>query len=201
MRTGALAAALALAGTCWLLGAAARADGVDLAAAARTQVGVTVRYDPSYRLLAYPGGDLPPERGVCTDVVIRALRAARGIDLQQAVHEDIVAHASAYPLRRWRATGPDRNIDHRRVPNLMVYFARQGLELPSGGGAAYLPGDVVAWDLGRGILHIGVVSDRRSIAGTPLVIHNIGAGAREEDLLFRYRIIGHYRLPASPPAR
>ncbi len=179
------------------LGGTAHADNGDIVSAARRQVGVTVRYDPAYRALAYPGGDVPPERGVCTDVVIRALRAARGIDLQVAVHEDIAAHFGAYPhQRRWRASKPDRNIDHRRVPNLMVYFARAGYQKSGATAAAdYLPGDIVAWDLGRGILHVGIVTERKAPTDTPLVVHNIGAGAREEDILFRYRIIGHYRLP------
>ena len=195
----------ALVAACLFVGAACvRADNPGLVAAARAQVGVTLHYDPAYRVLAYPGGDVPPERGVCTDVIIRALRVARGIDLQEAVHEDIRAHAGAYPLRRWRATRPDRNIDHRRVPNLMVYFSRQGYAragFAAARAADYLPGDVVAWDLGRGILHVGIVTDRESVAGIPLVVHNIGAGAREEDILFRYRVIGHYRLPDGPPAR
>jgi uncharacterized protein YijF (DUF1287 family) len=181
---------------CVLAAGVARADATDVVLAARQQVGVTVHYDPAYRTLAYPNGDLPPERGVCTDVVIRALRAARRIDLQAAVHEDIRAHAAAYPLRRWRASRPDASIDHRRVPNLMVYFARQGYARPAGAAAAdYLPGDIVAWDLGRGILHVGIVTDRKAVTGAPLVVHNIGAGAREEDILFRFAVIGHYRLP------
>jgi uncharacterized protein len=184
-----------------LAAAVARADDAGMVAAARAQVGITVLYDPAYRRLPYPGGDLPSERGVCTDVVIRALRAARGIDLQRAVHEDVTAHPAAYPLRRWRAATADPNIDHRRVPNLMVYFTRQGLEQPASPDArAYLPGDIVAWDLGRGVLHIGIVTDRRTAAGVPLVVHNIGAGAREEDILFRFRVIGHYRLPSGAPS-
>jgi uncharacterized protein len=179
--------------------AAGTTDNSDLVAAARSQVGVTVLYDPAYRVLPYPNGDLPPERGVCTDVVIRALRVARGLDLQALVHEDVRAHASAYPLRRWRATRADASIDHRRVPNLMVYFERHGYAragLETAPASAYLPGDIVAWDLGRGILHVGIVTDRSSGAGTPLVVHNIGSGAREEDILFRFRVIGHYRLPS-----
>jgi len=186
----------------------AGAGNVDLVAAARKQVGVTVRYDPAYRALPYPGGDVPIDRGVCTDVIVRALRSARGADLQKLVHEDMTAHWQAYPHSwKWRLSKPDASIDHRRVPNLMTYFRRAGFATPpTRAGSDYLPGDIVAWDLGRGILHIGIVSDARSITDVPLVIHNIGAGAREEDLLFRFTIIGHYRLllpaiGASPAAR
>lgn len=178
----------------------ARAGNQDIVTAARRQVGVTIHYDPAYRRLAYPGGDVPADRGVCTDVIVRALRAARSVDLQRQVHEDIKAHWNAYPhQRRWGLSKPDPNIDHRRVPNLMTFFGRAGYAVPGARTAAdYLPGDIVAWDLGRGILHIGIVSERKSVAGSPLVLHNIGAGAREEDILFRYTIIGHYRLPAAP---
>jgi uncharacterized protein len=177
----------------------ARADNLDLVTAARKQVGITVIYDGRYQSLAYPGGDVPLERGVCTDVIVRALRTARSLDLQKAMHEDILANREAYPhRRRWSSAAADANIDHRRVPNQMVWFERQGWS--RGIGAAppdYLPGDVVAWNLGGGILHVGIVSDRKAAAGTPLVIHNIGAGTREEDILFRFAIIGHYRL--EPP--
>jgi uncharacterized protein YijF (DUF1287 family) len=181
----------------WLLSLPAAAGNGDILAAAQAQVGVTRHYDGAYQSLKYPGGDVPLERGVCTDVVVRALRNSRGMDLQQLVHEDIRAHWDAYPnQRRWGLRKPDPNIDHRRVPNLMVYFRRAGYALaPSRAAAGYLPGDIVAWDLGRGVLHIGIISDRKSVAGTPLVVHNIGAGTREEDILFRFAVIGHYRLP------
>jgi uncharacterized protein YijF (DUF1287 family) len=174
----------------------ARADNLDIVAAARKQIGVTVIYDGGYQPLAYPGGDVPIERGVCTDVIVRALRSARAIDLQEAMHEDILANRAAYPhRRRWADAPADANIDHRRVPNQMVWFKRQGWSRRIGTAPRdYLPGDVVAWNLGGGILHVGIVSDRRSAAGAPLVIHNIGAGTREEDILFRFAIIGHYRL-------
>ena len=185
--------------------ATAAASNIDLVRAARRQVGVTVIYDGSYRVLVYPGGDLPLERGVCTDVVIRALRTARAFDLQRLVHEDMSAHFDAYPARkRWGASAADSNIDHRRVPNLMRYFDRGGYSQPvSDRDRDYLPGDIVAWDLGGGVLHIGLISDRTAVTGTPLVIHNIGAGAREEDVLRRYRVIGHYRLdrPHTAPMR
>ncbi len=137
-------------------------------------------------------GDVPLERGVCTDVVIRAYRAV-GIDLQKAVHEDMAAHFSSYP-RDWGLRTTDRNIDHRRVPNLQRFFSRHGLSLGSDGADAdYLPGDLVTWRLPAGVPHIGIVSDRVSAAGTPLVVHNIGAGAREEDVLHEFEITGHYR--------
>jgi uncharacterized protein YijF (DUF1287 family) len=166
---------------------------LDLVAAARTQVGVTLIYDSSYQRIAYPMGDVPRERGVCSDVVIRAFRAV-GIDLQQELHRDMTRHFAAYP-KTWGLARPDRNIDHRRVPNLATWFKRQGHDLPvSQGAAAYKPGDIVSWVLGGGQPHIGIVSDRRSEDGArPLVIHNIGWGAREEDVLFEYRITGHFR--------
>jgi uncharacterized protein YijF (DUF1287 family) len=184
----------------WLFATAAAANNPDIAIAAQAQIGVTRSYDPAYRKLKYPGGDVPIERGVCTDVIVRALRAARGLDLQKAVHEDIRANWDAYPhQRRWRLDKPDPNIDHRRVPNLMTYFTRAGYgRRPTRAPANYLPGDIVAWDLGRGILHIGIVSDLETIEGIPLVIHNIGAGVREEDILFKYSVIGHYRLSGTP---
>lgn len=171
--------------------------------AARSQIGVTVRYDPAYLRLAYPGGDVPADRGVCTDVVVRALRS-QGLDLQRAIHEDMRAHLGAYP-RHWGASAPDRNIDHRRVPNQMRWFQRQGWKRPTGSAPTdFLPGDIVAWRLRSGPLHIGIVSDRRSAAGTPLILHNIARGTREEDLLFEHTIIGHYRprlTDAGQPAR
>jgi uncharacterized protein YijF (DUF1287 family) len=175
----------------------ARADAASpaivLVEAARAQVGVTLIYDSSYRRIAYPMGDVPVERGVCSDVVIRAFRAI-GIDLQEQVHHDMARHFAAYP-KAWGLAAPDRNIDHRRVPNLATWFTRQGHALAvSNDPADYWPGDVVAWDLGNGTPHIGIVSDRRSDDGVrPLVIHNIGWGTREEDALFDYRISGHFR--------
>ena len=162
-------------------------------AAARGQVGVTLLYDPAYVVLAYPGGDVPLSRGVCTDVVIRAFRAV-GYDLQREVHDDMRGAFDAYP-RRWGLARPDRNIDHRRVPNLQVFFARRGWALRE--DAALRPGDIVTWMLPGNLPHIGIVSDR-SVRGTPLILHNIGAGTVEDDILHRYRITGRYRpvLPA-----
>ncbi len=166
-----------------------------LVQAARSQVGVTVVYDPAYVRLDYPGGDVPIARGVCTDVVVRALRS-QGVDLQQRIHQDKRAHPSAYPAR-WRHLPADAHIDHRRVPNQMTWFTRQGWSRAATRERAdYLPGDIVAWDLGGGLLHIGIVSDRKQADGTPLILHNIARGTREEDLLLKYRIIGHYRRPA-----
>jgi uncharacterized protein len=163
---------------------------VPLVEKAREQIGVTLSYDPAYRKLTYPGGDLPKETGVCSDVVVRAFRGLK-IDLQKEVHEDMAAAFDQYP-RKWGLTRPDPNIDHRRVPNLMTYFKRKGWSVAQS-PADYKPGDVVAWDLGSGVTHIGIVSDRSSAKGTPLVIHNIGAGVQEEDILFAYEIIGQYR--------
>lgn len=164
----------------------------NLAAMARRQIGVTVKYDPAYESLSYPGGDVPMERCVCTDVVIRALRQ-KGIDLQQLVHEDMRRHFSVYP-GLWGLKKPDRNIDHRRVPNLQVYFTRLGWSLPVTDSAAdYLPGDIVTCRVRSGRPHIMVVSDRATLAGTPMVIHNLGNGTRENPQLFTFTLTGHYR--------
>ncbi|MFO1202772.1 MAG: DUF1287 domain-containing protein [Tabrizicola sp.] len=165
-----------------------------LTAAARQQVGVTLTYDPGYATLEFPGGDIPRDRGVCTDVVIRALRDGWGIDLQLAVNRDMKADFSAYPAL-WGLDHPDRNIDHRRVPNLATLFAHIGAEVPlTEGPAPYLPGDIITWKLPGNLDHIGIVSDRRTADGTPLILHNIGRGAQEEDILFAYPMTGHYRI-------
>lgn len=176
-----------------LLAFAAQAIEADkLVLDARKQVGVTLSYDPVYRRLSYPGGDVSQTTGVCTDVVIRALRQ-QGLDLQEAVHRDMRAHFALYP-KHWGLSRPDSNIDHRRVPNLMTWFKRQGWSQPASREvSAYRAGDIVTWDLGRGLTHIGIVSDRQSSAGVPLILHNIGRGTQEEDLLFAYTITGHYR--------
>ena len=157
------------------------------------QTGQTTVYDPAYIKLTYPGGDLPIERGVCADVIVRAFRKG-GVDLQKEVHEDMARDFAAYP-NRWGLKAPDANIDHRRVPNLMTYFKRRGKALPITESAKdYEPGDVVAWDLGGGLTHIGIVVNRRARDGERYyVVHNIGAGARLEDVLFTWRQIGHYR--------
>jgi uncharacterized protein len=153
----------------------------------------TLSYDPAYVKLDYPNGDLPLERGVCADVVVRAFRKG-GLDLQQAVHEDMKAHFSAYP-HKWGARVTDSNIDHRRVANLMKWFERQRKAISlSDKGADYQPGDVVAWELGNGLLHIGMVSQIK-VAGTDryAVVHNINSGAKLEDVLFAWKVVGHYR--------
>lgn len=171
-----------------------RVDSSKLVTAARAQVGVTTSYDPAYRPLSYPGGDVPMGSGVCSDVVIRAFRVQR-IDLQKEVHEDMNQNFSLYP-KQWGLAQTDKNIDHRRVPNLMVFFKRQGWQEPiSSKASEYFPGDIVTWNLrSTGSLpHIGIVSDRKNGAGQPLVIHNIGQGAREEEGLFAFTITGHYR--------
>ena len=164
---------------------------------AERQVGVTVIYDGSYRRLAYPGGDVPLERGVCTDVVIRAYRNA-GIDLQVLVHEDLQRAFAAYP-QLWGARRPDRSIDHRRVPNLATFFARHGQALPVSREARdYRPGDIVTWRLASGLPHVGIVSARLE-GGRPLVIHNIGAGTVFEDVLFANPVTGRFRYPVPRP--
>jgi uncharacterized protein len=166
-----------------------------ITAAARKQVGVTLVYDPAYVVLGYPSGDVPKERGVCTDVVIRALREALGIDLQKLVHEDMKANFSAYP-KIWGLKRPDKNIDHRRVPNLQVFFKRQGCELPlpkPGDFTAYRAGDIVTCTVPPRLPHIMVVSGKKGNSGKPLVIHNIGSGTCEEDRLADFPVTGHYR--------
>ena len=165
-----------------------------LTTAAREQVGVTVTYAPAYAALEFPGGDVPRDRGVCTDVVIRALRDGWGIDLQLAVNRDMTADFAAYPTT-WGLTAPDRNIDHRRVGNLATLFTRIGAALPvTDEPTPFLPGDIVTWTLPGGPAHIGLISDRHAGDGTPLVLHNIGGGAQEEDILFAYPMSGHFRL-------
>jgi len=152
-----------------------------------------VRYDGSYRKIAYPGGDVPDHMGVCTDVIIRTYRAA-GIDLQVEVHEDMRAAFSEYPTR-WGLGKPDSNIDHRRVLNLMTFFRRQGAAVSvSRDPADYLPGDLVTWLVPVNLPHIGIVVRARTEDGKrPLIVHNIGRGPRREDILFNFPITGHYR--------
>lgn len=159
---------------------------------ARAQIGVTISYDPAYRRLAFPMGDVDPSTGVCTDVVIRAYRQ-QGLDLQALVHQDMKKAFDRYP-KHWGLKAPDRNIDHRRVPNLQTFFSRHGTKLPVSRQAnAYLPGDIVTWMLPGNLPHIGIVSARKSAGGVPLIIHNIGRGTQEEDILFSYPVTGHYR--------
>lgn len=158
------------------------------------QTTLTKGYDPKYVVIKYPNGDIPIEKGVCTDVVIRAFRKA-GVDLQKEVHEDMAANFSVYP-KKWSLQSPDANIDHRRVPNLQTFFTRRGKSLAITQNAAdYKPGDVVAWDLdGKGLTHIGLVSNiYNENTKRYLIIHNIGGGAQAEDKIFDWKIIGHYR--------
>ena len=166
-----------------------------LVAAAIERTQHTVRYDPAYVRIPYPNGDVPADTGVCTDEVIRAYRAV-GVDLQKEVHEDMLGNFSAYPnQRRWLLAHTDTNIDHRRVPNLMTFFQRKGEALPlSTRGDDYSPGDLVTWDLGGNVPHIGIVVDRKSAqTGRYMIVHNIGRGPQMEDVLFSWRITGHYR--------
>jgi uncharacterized protein YijF (DUF1287 family) len=164
--------------------------------AARAQIGVTTGYDPAYRSMDYPGGDVPASSGVCTDVVIRALRKAMGFDLQQQVHEDMKGNFSRYP-GIWGLRRTDRNIDHRRVPNLQTFFTRKGWKQPlPAQPEEYQPGDIVTCIVPPNLPHIMIVSERRTPAGRPLVIHNIGRGVREEDHLADFPITGRYCVPA-----
>lgn len=167
----------------------------DLVAAALERTRHQVTYNGAYYRIDYPNGDVPADIGVCTDVIVRAYRAI-GTDLQVLVHEDMAVHFDAYPSRRiWGLSSTDSNIDHRRVPNLQAFFSRHGESLAvSRKPADYLPGDLVTWMLPGNLPHIGVVTDQVSAeTGNPLVVHNIGAGPRLEDMLFSYRITGHYR--------
>lgn len=164
--------------------------------AARRQIGVTTIYDPTYTRIGYPGGDVAQDRGVCTDVVIRSYRRAFRLDLQRLVHEDMAANFAAYP-KAWGMKSTDTNIDHRRVPNLAVFFERRGASLAvSEDPADYLPGDLVTQMLPGNLTHIAIISSNRSTEAPerPLVIHNIGQGAREEDTLYVFRRTGHFRF-------
>ena len=152
-----------------------------------------VTYDPSYFSIKYPNGDVPSDKGVCTDVIIRAYRKI-GIDLQKSVHEDMKANFSAYP-KLWGLKTTDKNIDHRRVPNLMTYFKRQGSEKAiSTHTKDYEPGDIVCWNLRGALTHIGILVNKKSKDGMRyLIVHNIGSGQVLQDCLFDFKIIGHYR--------
>lgn len=176
------------------LAVADEADADKVVRAARAQIGVTLSYDGAYQSLDYPNGDVPIEVGVCTDVVIRALRSSLTIDLQKQVHQDMKANFSSYP-KNWGLKRPDKNIDHRRVPNLKTYFKRMGYQLPvTKDPGDYQAGDLVTCTVPPHLPHIMIVSDKKSEDGTPWVIHNIGAGTQEENRLFEFKITGHYRL-------
>jgi uncharacterized protein len=165
-----------------------------LVAAAVERTHRTVRYDPAYVRIPYPGGDVPADTGVCTDEVIRSYRAV-SVDLQKEVHEDMERNFSAYPRKwRWLLGHTDPNIDQRRVPNLIVFFRRHGETLPITTLAGdYRPGDLVTWDLGGGVPHIGIVVDRKGADQRYMIVHNIGRGPQMEDVLFNWKITGHFR--------
>jgi uncharacterized protein YijF (DUF1287 family) len=167
----------------------------DLVLAAEAQIGRTVAYDPAYVRIAYPGGDVSVDRGVCTDVIIRAYREGLNFDLQKAVHEDMAAHFSAYP-KLWGMKRPDSNIDHRRVPNLQTYFTRRGASLGVTDRAGdYHAGDLVSMMLPGNLAHIAIVSATATDDGARgMLIHNIGGGTQLEDVLFRFALTGHYRF-------
>ncbi|AWG25296.1 DUF1287 domain-containing protein [Flavobacterium kingsejongi] len=171
----------------------AQADfGTKLSNAALLLTRDKVVYDPSYVTMPYPNGDVPKGTGVCTDVIIRAYRKL-GIDLQKEVHTDMVRNFSKYP-NTWNLKTTDTNIDHRRVPNLQVFFTRFGKSLPVTANAAdYKTGDLVTWMIGDKLPHIGIVTHKKSLSGTPLIVHNVGAGQVLENCLFNYKITGHYR--------
>ena len=169
--------------------------GSDLVEAAIERTRHRVIYDGCYQVIEYPGGDVPSHTGVCTDVVIRSYRKY-GIDLQVLVHQDMKRHFSKYPSKRiWGLNHPDKNIDHRRVPNLQVFFTRNGQSLGIFNRAGeYKPGDLVTWMLPGNLPHIGMVTDQfNGETGNPMVVHNIGRGPELEDMLFSYRITGHFR--------
>ena len=176
------------------------AFGLRLSAAAEERATHFVLYDAAYERIPYTNGDVAPDRGVCSDEVVRAYRLL-GVDLQKLVHEDMKRAFRVYPTR-WGLKVPDANIDHRRVPNLATFFTRHGTSLkPSSDGGDYKPGDVVAWALADGRPHIGLVTERRSSDGErPLVMHNIGMGPQIEDMLFGLTITGHFRYEGPGPA-
>lgn len=163
-----------------------------LSDAALSIVDESIEYDPEYRKIPYPNGDVPANKGVCTDVVIRAYRKL-GTDLQKLVHEDMKANFSKYP-KAWGLSKPDTNIDHRRVPNLQVFFTRKGQSVTTTKNKAdYKPGDIVTWMLPSNRPHIGVVVDKKAPSGNYMMVHNIGYGQKMDDCLFEYTITGHYR--------
>ena len=173
----------------------------DLVNAAKERTLDVVRYDGAYFSIPYPNGDVPSHLGVCTDVVIRAYRKL-GVDLQKAVHEDMKSHFDLYPSKRiWGLSRTDKNIDHRRVPNLRTFFERHGQSMQvTNNPSDYKPGDLVTWVLPGNLPHIGIVIDERSEDGMrPLIVHNIGYGPEKEDMLFKYQITGHYLFPAITP--
>lgn len=163
-----------------------------LVASLEAQTKQTKSYNPAYVTLDYPNGDVDISTGVCADVIVRAFRNA-GIDLQKEIHEDMKKSFSAYP-NKWNLTAPDKNIDHRRVPNLMTFFERKGkAKTITNHPDDYNVGDIVAWKLDNGLLHIGMICDEKNEENIPVVIHNIGSGTKKANVLFSWQIIGHYR--------
>jgi uncharacterized protein len=163
-----------------------------IVANAIAQTKITHSYDPAYIKLAYPGGDVPLQTGVCTDVIIRAFRAVN-IDFQKQIHEDMLRNFAAYP-HNWGAKIPDSNIDHRRVPNLMTWLQRHGKALPiTTNSRDYQPGDIVTWGFKDGQQHIGIVSNIQATPDRLAIVHNVGTGTKTEDVLFQWQQIGHYR--------
>lgn len=191
-RTLLLVAVLFVLGS-WAEQATTASFGDRLAAAALERTKHQVTYDPAYVVLKYPGGDVPADKGVCSDVVVRSYRAL-GFDLQKLLHEDMTRAFSKYP-KRWNLKRPDKNIDHRRVPNLQTFFTRKGKSLTmSKDFADYQIGDIVAWDLNdKGLVHIGVVVEPPGKPGKRWIVHNVGQGPQLEDRLFTWTMIGHYR--------
>ena len=180
--------------------AQACSNNVDIVIAARAQIGVTTNYVADYRKISYPNGDIPRGEGVCSDVVVRALRDSRNLDLQELIHIDMRANFWKYPRKRkWLLVRPDSNIDHRRVLNQECFFTRQGWSVQvTTNRNDYLPGDLVTCRV-FGLPHIMIVSDRKARDGTPLVIHNIGSGTQEKNALFSFQLTGHFRLPTLIP--
>ncbi len=167
----------------------------DLIKAALERTHYSIRYDGTYHTIKYPGGDVPAHLGVCTDLVIRSYRKI-GVDLQELVHKDMTFNFAKYPSKKiWGLNQPDSNIDHRRVPNLQVFFMRNGTNLRVTNRIQdYAPGDLVTWMLPGNLPHIGIVTDKYdNNTGNPMIVHNIGRGPALEDTLFKYKITGHYR--------
>lgn len=165
-----------------------------LSEAAISIIDPSIDYDPAYFSIKYPNGDIPENKGVCTDVIIRCYRKLN-IDLQKEVHEDMAANFSEYPnLKKWGMTKTDTNIDHRRVPNLEVFFERKGIKLPVSEDAKdYKTGELVTWMINEKLPHIGIITNKKSEDGKRnLIVHNVGGGQVLEDCLFEYKIVGHY---------
>lgn len=169
-----------------------RNAGLDIVRTARSQIGVTVKYAPAYEAIEYPNGDVPRARGVCTDVLIRALRDSRGIDLQPLIYKDMKWHRWAYPFKSI-AQSVDPSIVHRRVLNMECYFRRHDWTIASNAVGDFLPGDIVTCRVSGTLPHVMIVSDRTDTNGVPLVIHNIGEGVKEEPYLLANKVAGHFR--------